>query len=840
MNSNKIRESFLSFFESKGHNIIPSSSLIPHDNSLLFTAAGMVPLKDYFLGNKKTKTPNMVSSQKCIRTIDIDIIGETDRHLSFFEMLGNFSVGEYFKEDAIKYSYEYITEVLKVEKDKLWFTVYKDDDEAYKIWKEVIGVPEDRIQRGNEDNFWHMNIPGPCGPCSEIFIDRGKKYGEDGGPIGGGEDRFIEIWNLVFMESIQDQPFQVIDELPKKNIDTGMGLERMAMIMQDKENLFDTDLFKPLHDALLSQVTQNDDKYEKIIIDHIKSSTFMISDGVVPTNEGRGYVLRRLIRRAIRAYNQLNSNNSSLDFLIEIVINMYATSYPELEVNKEKIIKLFKKEEEVFQNTLNKGLQEINNLISINKLITPKDAFYLFETFGFPYELTKEISTENNIDINDEDFYKLYDEHKEKSKTEKSLGNENMNLEVEINEFIGYEKTETKSKIYHIETNDDNLIIFTKENPFYYEAGGQISDKGVITLDGKSIDVLDVFQTNNGATGLIVDSDIFEVGQEIELSVNKSFRSGVSKSHTGAHIVHSALRNILGDHVAQAGSNVTPGKFRFDFSHTEKVSQEELDEIFTLSNSAVFEDYEVKTNIMNIDDAKNEGALAFFGDKYDDDVRVVNIGEFSKELCGGTHVHNSHDVGLIVLMQESSIGSNLRRVEMLSGKLAYEFLTNAYKSYKSVSNILKVSIDDVPNKLQSQLETLETYEEKFKEIRNQEMTNLVSNIDAHIEEINNYKVYIKEVMLESANELRNLALQIINESNVDITLLYASINGKNSIVGATKDNVKLNISTLVTEVSKLYGGGASKDPNLSIGGGPNNYKTTDALKLAKELILKDK
>ena len=359
-------------------------------------------------------------------------------------------------------------------------------------------------------------------------------------------------------------------------------------------------------------------------------------------------------------------------------------------------------------------------------------------------------------------------------------------------------------------------------------------------MDGKSIDVLDVFQTNNGATGLIVDSDIFEVGQEVELSVNKSFRSGVSKSHTGAHIVHSALRNILGDHVAQAGSNVTPGKFRFDFSHTEKVSQEELDEIFTLSNSAVFEDYEVKTNIMNIDDAKNEGALAFFGDKYDDDVRVVNIGEFSKELCGGTHVHNSHDVGLIVLMQESSIGSNLRRVEMLSGKLAYEFLTNAYKSYKSVSNILKVSIDDVPNKLQSQLETLETYEEKFKEIRNQEMTNLVSNIDAHIEEINNYKVYIKEVMLESANELRNLALQIINESNVDITLLYASINGKNSIVGATKDNVKLNISTLVTEVSTLYGGGASKDPNLSIGGGPNNYKTSDALKLAKELILKDK
>jgi len=830
MNSNKIRESFLSFFESKGHNIIPSSSLIPHDNSLLFTAAGMVPLKDYFLGNKKTDTPNMVSSQKCIRTIDIDIIGETDRHLSFFEMLGNFSVGEYFKEDAIKYSYEYITEVLKVDKDKLWFTVYKDDDEAYNIWKNVIGVPEKRIQRGNEDNFWHMNIPGPCGPCSEIFIDRGSKYGEDGGPIGGGEDRFIEIWNLVFMESIQDQPFQVIDELPKKNIDTGMGLERIAMIMQDKDNLFDTDLFKPLRDALLSQITVNDNKYEKIIIDHIKSSTFMISDGVVPTNEGRGYVLRRLIRRAIRAYNQLNSSNTSLTFLIEIVIDMYASSYPELQDNKDKILKLFIKEEEIFQKTLNKGLQEINNLISSNKSITPKDAFYLFETFGFPYELTKEISAENKIDINDEDFNKLYDEHKEKSKAEISLGNENMEIEVELNEFVGYENTESKSKIYQVETYDDKFIIFTEENPFYFEAGGQISDKGVITIDDTSIEVIDVFQASNGATGLIVDSDIFKVDQEVELSVNKSFRSGVSKSHTGAHIVHSALRNILGDHVAQAGSNVTPGKFRFDFSHTEKVSQEELDEIFALSNSAVFEDYEVNTNIMNIDEAKNEGALAFFGDKYEDDVRVVNIGDFSKELCGGTHVHNSHDVGLIVLLQESSIGSNLRRVEMLSGKLAYEFLSNAYKSYKSVSNILKVSVDDVQNKLQSKLETLETYEEKFKKVREQEISNLASNIDE----------YIEEVSLDSANELRNLALQIVNESNVDITLIYASINGKNSIVGATKNNVSLNISTLVTEVSKLYGGGASKDPNLSIGGGPNNYKTADALKLAKELILKDK
>jgi alanyl-tRNA synthetase len=641
------------------------------------------------------------------------------------------------------------------------------------------------------------------------------------------------------MESIQDQPFQIVDELPKKNIDTGMGLERISMIMQDKDNLFDTDLFQPLYKALLKNTNNSVDKYEKIIIDHIKSSTFMISDGVVPTNEGRGYVLRRLIRRAIRAYNQIKNSPSSLDYLIEIVIDIYKTSYPDLVTNKDKIIKLFKKEEDLFQKTLIKGIQEINSLIDINKQITPKDAFYLFETFGFPYELTKEISLENDLEIDDKEFYKLYDEHKVKSKSEKSKETEMINFDVDMNTFVGYEQISAKTNIYHIEKYKDKFILFPKENPFYYEAGGQISDKGIILTEDNTFEVLDVYQANNGATGLLIDNDNFEIDQEIQLKVNESFRSGVSKSHTGAHIVHTALRNILGDHVAQAGSNVTPGKFRFDFSHTEKVSSSELDEIFTLSNNAIFEDFEVKTNIMNIDDAKSEGALAFFGDKYDDDVRVVNIGNFSKELCGGTHVHNSHDVGLIVLLQESSIGSNLRRVEMLSGKLAYEFLSNAYKSYKSVSNILNVSVEDVPVKLKSQLETLEDFEEKFKNIRSKEIRTLVNNIEDNAEIINNQKVYVDEVNLDSPNELRNLALQIVNDTQIEITLLYSSINGKNSIVGATKNNIKLNISSVVTEISKLYGGGASKDENLSIGGGPNNFDTVKALNLAKEIISKE-
>ena len=839
MNSNDIRNSFLDYFESKGHKIIPSASLIPHDNSLLFTAAGMVPLKDYFLGNKDTDTPNMVSSQKCLRTIDIDIIGDTDRHLSFFEMLGNFSVGKYFKEEAIKYSYEYITEVLKVDKDKLWFTVYKTDEEAYKIWKDVIGIPDERIQRGDTDNFWHMNIPGPCGPCSEIFIDRGEEYGDDGGPIGGGEDRFIEIWNLVFMESIQEEPFNVVDELPNKNIDTGMGLERIAMVMQNKKNLFDTDLFQPLYKALLKNTDQSGEKYEKIIIDHIKSSTFMISDGVVPTNEGRGYVLRRLIRRAIRAYNQLKNSAASLDYLIEIVVEIYKHSYPELDKNKDKIIKLFKKEEELFQKTLNKGIQEISTLVHNNKTVSAQDAFYLFETFGFPFELTKEIASENDIDINDNEFYKLYDEHKVKSKSEKNKDTDKFIFDVDPNVFVGYDQVNSLTKVYHVEKYENKFIVFTENNPFYFEAGGQISDRGTISFENNSVEVIDVYQAPNGATGLIVKDDLFSIDQEVKLEVNKSFRSGVSKSHTAAHIVHTSLRNILGDHVAQAGSNVSPGKFRFDFSHTEKVTADELDEIFTLSNNAIFNDFEVKTEIMNIDDAKNQGALAFFGDKYDDDVRVVNIGDFSKELCGGTHVHNSNDVGLIVLLQESSIGSNLRRVEMLSGKHAYEFLTSAYKSYKSVANILQVSEENVSNKLQKQLETLETYEEKIKNFRSLEIRSLIESIEDNLETINKYKVYINEVPLETANELRNFALQIINETEVDIVLLYASINGKNSIVGATKNTISLDISTIVTEISKLYGGGASKDSDLSIGGGPNNFDTSKALNIAKDLILKE-
>ena len=840
MNSNEIREEFLKFFEQNNHKIMPSASLIPIDETLLFTAAGMVPFKDYFLGNNKPPHTNLVSSQKCIRTVDIDIIGDTDRHLTFFEMLGNFSIGEYFKEQAIKHAYEFITKNLGINPDDLWFTVYKDDDESFNIWKDVIGVPEERIQRGDKDNFWQMNIPGPCGPCSEIFIDRGPDYGEEGGPIGGGEDRFIEIWNLVFMESIQDEPYNVVGELPAKNIDTGMGLERIAMVLQDKESPFEIDSFESIYDQLKPKIKTPNKKYERIILDHMKASTFMISDGVVPTNEGRGYILRRLIRRAIRAYYGLTNEIDSIEFLISPIVEIYKDHYPDLYKNIDKIKKLYTTEENLFHKTLEKGTVEINRLIQDKEKFDEEKAFYLFETFGFPYELTKEIAFENNIQLNDDKYMKKFQEHQAKSSAFKKEISNISEFDVDCNVFTGYENTNTISEVTLVLNENSATTIFTEATPFYYEAGGQISDQGSIIFEDKEYTVADVVQSSSGATGLVINEDIkIQSGEKIESKVNESFRRSVSKSHTSAHIVHSSLRKILGDHVAQAGSYVAPGRFRFDFSHSEKVTQEELNEIFTLSNKNVFSDLKVDTKIMNIDEAKKEGALAFFGDKYDDDVRVVNIGNFSKELCGGTHVSNSNEIGLIVLLNESSIGSNLRRVEMLSGFEAYDFMTNAYNSYKSVSNLLNTNIENVPTKLESlfnSYEELKSQVDQFKQIRNNEMVDQISN---KYENVGDYKVFINQVSMDTVDDIRNVAINSINNGVVDYIYLISQIESKSVIVAMKNEKVikEMNVSELVIETSKNFGGGASKDKVLSVGGGPNDYSIDETLKYVKESIV---
>ena len=841
MKSNEIRNAFLDYFKNSDHKIMPSASLIPIDDTLLFTAAGMVPFKDYFLGNAKPPSNNLVSSQKCIRTVDIDIIGDTDRHLTFFEMLGNFSIGEYFKEDAIKHAYKFITEDLKINPEDLWFTVYKDDDESFNIWKNVIGVPEEKIQRGDKDNFWQMNIPGPCGPCSEIFIDRGEQYGDDGGPIGGGEDRFIEIWNLVFMESIQDEPYNVIGELPAKNIDTGMGLERIAMVLQDKNSPFEIDTFLPIYDLLKPKIKNENSKFERIVLDHMKASTFMLSDGVVPTNEGRGYILRRLIRRAIRAFYGLTTNIESLEFLISPIIDIYTDQYPDLLKNKDKILKLYLTEEKLFHKTLEKGTIEIQKLIKDKKSFNEDKAFFLFETFGFPYELTKEIALENGITLEDSKYMKKFEEHQTKSSSFKKQSTESSNFDVDCNIFTGYEETRTLSNVLMVSVDELSTTIFLEKNPFYYEAGGQISDKGKIIYENNEYQVDEVIQTNSGAIGLKINKSLnISTGEKIESVVDDSFRRAVSKSHTSAHIVHSSLREILGDHVAQAGSYVAPGRFRFDFSHSEKVSSEQLSEIFSLSNKNVFQDLDVSTKVMNIDDAKKEGALAFFGDKYEDDVRVVNIGEFSKELCGGTHVGNSNEIGLIVLLNESSIGSNLRRVEMLSGYEAYDFMTNAYNSYKSVSNILKTNIDDVPTKLETFLNTYEELKGKIDKYKQIENNQIVENISNNLNVINKFKTYVGSIETDSVDSLRNIAVTAINNEVADYVYLIANIDSKYVIVSMKNEKKlkDLNVSNLVIETSQNFGGGASKDETLSIGGGPKDYSIDKTLVFVNENLNK--
>ena len=841
MKSNEIRNAFLEYFKNSDHKIMPSASLIPIDDTLLFTAAGMVPFKDYFLGNAKPPSNNLVSSQKCIRTVDIDIIGDTDRHLTFFEMLGNFSIGEYFKEDAIKHAYRFITEDLKINPEDLWFTVYKDDDESFNIWKDVIGVPEEKIQRGDKDNFWQMNIPGPCGPCSEIFIDRGEEYGDDGGPIGGGEDRFIEIWNLVFMESIQDEPYNVIGELPAKNIDTGMGLERIAMVLQDKSSPFEIDTFLPIYNLLKPKIKNENTKFERIVLDHMKASTFMLSDGVVPTNEGRGYILRRLIRRAIRAFYGLTTNIESLEFLINPIIDVYADHYPELLKNKDKILKLYLTEEKLFHKTLEKGTIEIQKLIKDKKSFNEEKAFFLFETFGFPYELTKEIAFENGITLEDSKYMKKFEEHQAKSSTFKKESTENSNIEVDCNIFTGYEETSTLSDVLMVSVNELSTTIFMEKNPFYFEAGGQISDQGKIIYEDNEYQVDEVIQTSSGAIGITINQSLtISKGEKIESVVDDSFRRSVSKSHTSAHIVHSSLRQILGDHVAQAGSYVAPGRFRFDFSHSEKVSSEQLSEIFTLSNKNVFQDLDVSTKVMNIDDAKKEGALAFFGDKYEDDVRVVNIGEFSKELCGGTHVGNSNEIGLIVLLNESSIGSNLRRVEMLSGYEAYDFMTNAYNSYKNVSNILKTNIDDVPSKLETFLNTYEELKSKIDKYKQIENNQIVDSISNNLNVINKLKTYVGSIETDSVDSLRNIAVTAINNEVADYVYLIAKIDSKYVIVSMKNEKTikDFNVSNLVIETSQNYGGGASKDETLSIGGGPKDYSIDKTLMFVNENLNK--
>ena len=836
MKSDDIRESFIEYFVSHNHIVKESSSLIPNDPTLLLTAAGMVQFKDYFLGNQETNEKRLTTIQKCVRTSDIDIIGDTTRHLSFFEMLGNFSIGDYFKSDAIKYAHEYIVEVLKIPENNLWYTVYKDDEEAKTIWIDEIGINEDRIQKGIEDNFWHMNIPGPCGPCTEIFYDKGSKFGASGGPIKGSEDRYVEIWNLVFMELIQNEPYEVVGTLPNKNVDTGMGLERLAMVMQKKDSIFETDLFEPiikdideLHNTNYGENVYID-KQIRIIADHIRAASFLLGDGVVPTNEGRGYILRRLIRRALRSSSQLNNNNNDLNQLLKTVETIYSSKYTELNNNKISISDLFNSEQELFYKTLENGKAVVQDLLEKNNNITPEDAYKLYDTYGFPFELTDEIAKENNISISKSDYDIIVENSKKDSSNKNKVTMQQTN-DYYPTEFVGYDMEETSASITGIDVVSKNeQVIFTDKTSLYYESGGQVSDIGTLVSDENIYKIKNTIQMPNGAIGNIIESNQnFNLGDSVQLLVEQSFRNGSSKSHTAAHIVHASLRKVLGDTVAQAGSNVEPGKLRFDFSYSKKVSEDDLKSIFELSNSIIFDSASVSVSTMNIEEAKKQGALAFFGDKYGDEVRVVDIGDHSKELCGGTHVHNSSNIGLVVLTNESSIGSNLRRIEMLSGLTAFEFLIKAKSSFSDAANILGVQEEKVINKLENILEQYEELSYKMKLSRKDSIKTAIINLIDKTQNVGNTQLIIEKTDFHNTDEAKLITTEILNNTDTDMIVILNKIDGKTLIVGAASNKCDTDISKYVNEASLKLSGGASKDTKYSVGGGPNNYDINDLI-----------
>ncbi|HSG80000.1 MAG TPA: alanine--tRNA ligase, partial [Acidimicrobiia bacterium] len=723
MTGSEIRTTFVEFFRERGHTVVPSASLIPTDPGLLLTVAGMVPFKPYLLGDEPAPYPRAVSVQKCIRTIDIDIVGTTARHASFFEMLGNFSFGDYFKEKAIPWSYEFMTEGLGFDPDRLWYTVHLTDDEAAEIWLDEVGIPEDRLQRRDRDNFWQMGVAGPAGPSSEIFFDKGPEYGPDGGPVVD-EERFTEVWNLVFMQYVQDEPYHVIGDLPAKGIDTGAGLDRLATVIQGVENLFEIDLVRPVlaaAEGATGKTYGEDDRVDvalRILADHGRAMTFLIGDGVVPSNEGRGYILRRLLRRAVRYGWQLGSEDVITPALVDATIEIMGDAYPALPVARDGIVEMAEREERRFRRTLESGYTLLDGAldeVADDDTLSGAVAFKLHDTYGFPVELTDEIATERGVVLDRAEFDAEMHQQRERARAAwKSTTGVDDAAPVyrEVydrsgpTEFIGYDHVGGTGTVLSIVRDGEpvqqadtgqEVELYIDKTPFYAEAGGQVGDTGwIVTETGRArvVDTQYAIQGLNGHRAKIVEGTV-HAGQEARLEVDPGRREKIRKSHTGTHILHWALREVLGSHVRQAGSLVEDGRLRFDFSHYTGLDADELGEVERVANDRVIENARVRTEVMSREQAEERGALAFFGDKYGEQVRVVDAGGYSVELCGGTHVPTTGQIGPLVVLGESSIGSNLRRIEAYSGGTGYEYFSELRRRLRETAQLLRTQPDQI-------------------------------------------------------------------------------------------------------------------------------------------------
>ena len=869
---NELRQMFLDFMESKGHLVMKSFSLVPQgDKSLLLINAGMAPLKPYFTGAEKPPRTRVTTCQKCIRTGDIENVGKTARHGTFFEMLGNFSFGDYFKHEAIAWSWEFLTKTLEIPADRLYPSVYQDDDEAFDIWNKEIGVDKDRIFRfGKEDNFWEHGA-GPCGPCSEIYYDRGEKYGcgKPGCTVGCDCDRYIEIWNNVFTQFNNDGNGNY-EELENKNIDTGMGLERLATVMQDVDSIFDVDTIKAIRDEVCKYANvEYETEYKKdvsirVITDHIRSVTFMVSDGIMPSNEGRGYVLRRLLRRAARHGRLLGIKGAFLAKLSEVVIRESKDGYPELADKKDYILKLIATEEENFNKTIDQGLSILNDMMSEMEtekktVLSGENTFKLYDTYGFPIDLTIEILEEKGFTVDEEGFKKAMEVQRQKARDAREETNY-MGADVTIyqsidaaieSKFVGYHDLTHDSKVTVLTTADalvDELkegmegTILVEETPFYATMGGQVADTGVIRTANAEFVVEDTIKlqgTKIGHVGKMTKGSI-KVGETVTLEVDEARRNLIANNHSATHLMQKALRMVLGNHVEQAGSLVDPDKLRFDFTHFSPMTPEEIAKVEEIVNQEIQNGLDVVTNEMTLEEAKKTGAMALFGEKYGDTVRVVQMGDFSSELCGGTHVKNTSNISAFKIVSESGVAAGVRRIEALTGAGLIAHFNQVEETLKEAAALLKTSPADVVKRITALQEEVKTLSKENDKLKAKIAKVAAGDVTSEAEDVNGIKVLVKALSGVDMNGMRDLgdeAKQKLGEA----VILYATENdGKvNLMATATEGAIKkgAHAGNLIKEVASLVGGGGGGRPNMAQAGGKNPAGIPDALKKAKEVII---
>ena len=875
MKTAEIRRRWLDYFASKDHEIVPSASLISEDPTLMFTVAGMVPFIPYMTGLVPAPYKRATSVQKCVRTLDIEEVGKTTRHGTFFQMNGNFSFGDYFKKEAIAYAWEFLTSSkakggLELDPELLWVTVYQDDDESIKIWRDVANVPIERIQkRGMKDNYWSTGQPGPAGPCSEIYYDRGPAYGSEGGPEAD-ENRYIEIWNLVFMQFERGQgtgkdSFEILGELPSKNIDTGMGLERVAFLMQGVDNLYEIDEVRPVLDlaAKLSGKTygadSDDDVRLRVVADHVRSALMLIGDGVTPANDARGYVVRRLLRRAVRAMRLLGVETPVFKELFTASKNAMKASYPELETDFERILRTAVNEEEAFLRTLNSGLLVLDEEIAKAKsskasALTGDSVFLLHDTYGFPVDLTFEIAQEAGLEIDRDKFTSLMNVQRQRAKDDaKQKRSTNADLSVYgefrshgITKFTGYEELVSGAKVIGL-IRDGKVVkelkegdvaeVLLDETSFYAESGGQDSDSGFINGDGLSLEVLDVQKPVKGLVShsVVVKRGSVAVGSKVSTEVSPEWRLGAAQAHSATHVVHAALRQVLGPQALQSGSYNKPGYMRLDFSWSEALSQATRTEIEEVTNLAIRQDLAVSAQFMSVKEAKDFGAVALFGETYDESVRVIQIGgPWSRELCGGTHVSRSSQVGLVSIIGEASVGSGSRRLEAYVGFEAFQALAAERALVAALTESLKVPREQLAEKIQTTVDELRAAQRKLASLSMEQLKNKLPELAQSAKQIGGSKVVLENIgAVESADQVRELASALRDKLESDSAVAaIAGISGDKIIliVATTKKAREAGISSgnLVKVASAILGGGGGGKDDIAQGGGPEVNKLADA------------